>query len=80
MFLRSLVTGESAMSAERLMIRESGLGGRGSLLVIVSIVFNLVAVLMVVMRMISRTLCLKERGWDDYTILFSVVSTCKISS
>ena len=75
MLLRSLVSKDSTISAGRLSIRGLGLGGRGSLLVIVSIVFNLVAVLMVVMRMISRTLCLKERGWDDYTILFSVVST-----
>ena len=79
MFLRSLVTGDSAMSTEHLVTRGTGLGGRGSLLVIVSIVFNLVAVLMVVMRMISRTLCLKERGWDDYTIMFSVVSTQTVS-
>ena len=75
MLLRFPLSVRSTTWVPDLVIRDLGLGGRGSLLVVVSIVFNLVAVLMVVMRMISRTLCLKERGWDDYTILFSVVST-----
>lgn len=51
-----------------------GLGGRGHLLIVISLVFNLLAVLLVVMRMLSRTLSVKERGLDDYTIVFSVVS------
>ena len=53
--------------------RDMSLHDRGAVLVIISIVFNVVALALVAMRFVSRWISKRQLGLDDYAILLSLV-------
>lgn len=54
--------------------RDIGLHGRGMLLVVISIVFNIISLCLVITRAASRLMVGRSLGKDDYTIIVSMVS------
>ena len=67
--------GVIAGTATNLVVRGLGLAGRGSGLVVISLVFTSIAIVSVALRIASRFKFAKCLGWDDYAILFSLVSS-----
>lgn len=55
--------------------RDIGLHGRGTVLVVVSIAFNIISLCLVVTRAASRLVIGRRLGKDDYTIIVSMVGS-----
>lgn len=53
--------------------RDMNVHSRGAVLVVISIVFNIVALALVAMRLGTRLLSKRKLGLDDYAILLSLV-------
>ena len=53
--------------------RDIGLHGRGMVLVVVSIAFNIIGLCLVITRAASRLTIGRSLGKDDYTIIVSMV-------